>query len=63
MEKNPLKYQFLSFFYNIGPNLVQILPQRPHPFYFFWLISNEYVKGFNYINNLSCNPVVLKKRW
>ena len=42
MKKNPLKYQFLCcFFHNIGPNLLQILPQRPHPLYFFWLIFNE----------------------
>ena len=33
-EKNPLEYQFLCFFHNIGPNLAQILPQIPHPLYF-----------------------------
>ena len=41
MIKNSMKYQFLCFFHNIRPNLVQILPQRPHPIYFLWLISSE----------------------
>ena len=43
-EKNPMKYQFLCF-YKIGPNLTQILSQRPQPLYFFWLISNEICWG------------------
>ena len=43
-EKNPMKYQFLCF-YEIGPNLTQILSERPQPHYFFWLISNEICWG------------------
>ena len=39
-EKSSLIMPVSLFFYNIGPNLVQILFQRPHPLYFFWLISN-----------------------
>ena len=33
-EQNSLKCQFI-FFHNIGPNLAQILPQRPYCLYFF----------------------------
>ena len=34
--------RFLTFFYNIGPNLVQILPQdHTHFVFFFLLVSNE----------------------
>ena len=29
------------FFHNIGPTLAQILPRRPRPLYFFWLIFSE----------------------
>ena len=45
MKKNPLKYQVLCFFHNIGPTLAQIFLQRPHPLYFFWLIFNEICQG------------------
>ena len=35
-------YQNNNIFHNIGANLTQILPQRPHSlFFFFLLISNE----------------------
>ena len=45
-EKNSIGIQvFFLFFHNIGPNLVQILPQRLHSIYFFWLISNEICYG------------------
>ena len=33
------------FFHDIGLNLSQILPQRPHPLYFFQLISNSICWG------------------
>ena len=29
------------FFHNIGPNLAQVLPLRPHTFAIFLLISNK----------------------
>ena len=42
------------FFHNIGPNLAQILPPRPH-FHFFFLISDEWnVLGDSININLSC---------
>ena len=41
-ENSPLMILPVSlFFHYTGPNLAQILPQRPHAFYFFWLISNK----------------------
>ena len=49
VKKIPLKYWFLCLFRNIGPNLAKILPQRPHPLYFLWLISNEICQGIQLI--------------
>ena len=40
--------------YDIGPNLTQILPQRPY------LLSFSFADFIN-LNNLCCNPVVLRK--
>ena len=48
------------FLGNIGPYLAQILSRRPHPLSFFLLISHKIGDSIN-INNLCCNPVVLKK--
>ena len=50
------------FFHSIGPNLAQILSQRPHPLYFFWLLSSEMLGDSININNLCCNSLVLKKK-
>ena len=63
MKKTLLKCQFLCFFHNIGPNLVQILLQRPQPLSslfadFQWNMLGDSIN----INNLCCNPVVLKKK-
>ena len=40
-EKSLLNMPVSLFFVNIGPNLAQILPLRPHPLSFFLLISHE----------------------
>ena len=53
---------FACFFHNIGPNLTQIVPLKPHPLSFFfaefqWNMLGDSIK----INNFCCNPVVLKK--
>ena len=37
------------FFHNIGPNLAQILPLRPHLLSFFLLIFIEICKGIRLI--------------
>ena len=51
------------FFYNIGPNLAQILPQIPHPLSFFFVDFQWNVLGDSVnINSLCCNPVVLKNK-
>ena len=62
MIKSPIEMPVSLFFHNIGPNLAQILPQRPHPLSFF-LLGDSRCLGIQLINinNLCCNPVVLKK--
>ena len=40
-KKKTIEISVSLFFHNIGPNLAESLPQRPHPFFFFLLISNE----------------------
>ena len=50
-------------FHIIEPNLAQILPLRPHPLsYFFADFQLNMLGDSVLINNLCCNPVVLKKR-
>ena len=63
MKKNHLKYQFLCFFHNIGQIFAQILPWRPHPLYFSWLIFNECVKGIATINIILITCVAIQKLW
>ena len=63
MKKNHLKYQFLCFFHNIGRIFAQILPWRPHPLYFSWLIFNECVKGIATINIILIMCVAIQKLW
>ena len=48
------------FLGNIGPYLAQILPPKTTPTLFFLLMSHKIGDSIN-INNLCCNPVVLKK--
>ena len=48
MKKN-IEIAVPLFFHNIGPNLAQILLQRPHPLYLFWLIFNEICQGIQLI--------------
>ena len=62
MKKNLLKCQCLCFFttlYLIWPNFA---PKREHPLSFFadfqWNMLGDSIN----INNLCCNPVVLKKK-
>ena len=57
--KKPLKYQF-PFFSQVRSNLVQILPQRPHPLCFFWLISNEICQEIQLIL-MSC--IAIQQFW
>ena len=49
MKKNPIEIPVTLFFHNIGPNLTQILSQRPHPLYFLCLISSEICQGIQLI--------------
>ena len=63
MKKKPIKMLVSSFFYNIGPNLAQILPQIPHPLSFFFVDFQWNMLGDSVnINSLCCNPVVLKNK-
>ena len=50
------------FFHSIGPNLAQILSQRPHPLYFFWLLSNEMLGDSININNLVLQFISSEKK-
>ena len=34
-KNKPIEVPVSLFFHNIGPNLAQMLPQIPHPLYFF----------------------------
>ena len=45
--KKSIEIPVSLFFHNIGPTLTQILPQRPHPLYFFDWFLIEYVRGYN----------------
>ena len=49
MKKKNIEIAVPLFFHNIGPNLAQILLQRPHPLYLFWLIFNEICQGIQLI--------------
>ena len=62
-EKSTIEIPVSLFFHNIGPNLVQLLPQRPHPRYFFWLIFSEICKGIQLILITCVASAVLKKSW
>ena len=46
-EKSLLIMPNLFFFHNIGPNVAQIMPLRPHPLSFFFWFPMKYVGGFN----------------
>ena len=60
----PIDNASLFVFLTTDLILAQILPQRPHALYFFladfkWNMLGD---SFN-INNLCCNPLILKKSW
>ena len=62
ISKKPIKIPVSLFFHYIRINLAQILPQTLHPLYFFladftWNMLQDSIN----INNLWCNPAVLKK--
>ena len=59
--KKPIEIRVSMFFHNIGPTFAQILSQRPQLLYFYgWSPMNMLGDIIN-INNLCCNPAVLKK--
>ena len=60
-EENLIEMPVSLFFHNIGPNLVQTLPKDYTHFFFADFQCNMLEDSIN-INNLCCNPVVLKKR-
>ena len=64
MIKNPIEIPFSLFFHNIGLTLAQIFPQKTTPTLLFlvdfqWNMLGDTIN----INNLCCNPAVLKKSW
>ena len=62
-ENRPIEIPVSLFFHNIVPNLAELLPHRLHPLYFFLADFQWNVQGDSIdINNLCCNPAVLKKR-
>ena len=63
MWKNTIEIPVPLFFHNIlGPNLGNILPQRPHPLSFFIDFQWNMLKGSININNLCWNPAASSKK-
>ena len=63
MWKNTIEIPVPLFFHNIlGPNLGNILPQRPHPLSFFINFQWNMLKGSININNLCWNPAASSKK-
>ena len=46
-KNKPIEVPVSLFFHNIGPNLAQMLPQIPHPLYFFGWFPMKYFRGLN----------------
>ena len=62
-QKHPIEISVSFFFHNTGPNLTQILSQRPAHFTFFADFQWNMLENSISINKLCCNSVVLKKCW
>ena len=64
-EKSTIEIPVSLFFHSIGPNLVQLLPQRPHPLYFFladfqWSMLGDSI-NFNNLCSISSSEKKLVK--
>ena len=62
-QKHPIEISFSFFFHNTGPNLTQILSQRPAHFTFFADFQWNMLEDSISIDKLCCNSVVLKRSW